>query len=154
MILPGSTPRDWTSWISVWRGKMPTVSKKKYQFKNTSCQCNFRELCTVLFGEHLAQWKFSNTHLACTVEASSQGCQCHNNSPAVIAFDRIEGSDTRQGPHPAQVFLQDISQITDVKGIPVVLWPSGWKMGQKVFLKSSPVTKTSPKVEYYMIYCK
>lgn len=60
-------------------------------------------------------------HLACTIEASSQGCQCRNYSLAVIAFDSIEGSDTRQGPHPAQVLLQHISQVTDVEGIPVIL---------------------------------
>lgn len=60
-------------------------------------------------------------YLACTVEATSERCQCHNYSPAVIAFDSIERSYTRQGPQPAQVFLNHVSQVTDVEGIPVIL---------------------------------
>lgn len=60
-------------------------------------------------------------HLACTVKARSQGCQRHNDSPAVIAFDSIERSDARQSPDPAHMFLQHISQVTDIEGIPVIL---------------------------------
>lgn len=62
-----------------------------------------------------------NTHLACTVEASSQGGQYHDYSLTVIAFDGVEGSDAWQGPHPAQVLLEDIPQVADVEGIPVIL---------------------------------
>lgn len=54
---------------------------------------------------HIIQTTFKNTHLAGTVKASSQGCQSHNHSPAVVAFDSVERRDTGQCPHPAQVLL-------------------------------------------------
>lgn len=65
--------------------------------------------------------KLPDAHLACAVEARSQGRQRHDDSPAVVAFDGIEGSDARQSPEPAQVFLHHVSQIAHIEGIPVVL---------------------------------
>lgn len=78
---------------------MPTVSKKR----SANLKTRAANAISANHQEHFVMC--SNTHLACTVETSSQGCQCHNYSPAVVAFDGIERSDARQGPHPAQLFL-------------------------------------------------
>lgn len=91
-------------------------------------------------------------HLACTVKPSSQGCQCHNDSPAVVAFDGIERSDARQGPDPAQMFLQHISQVADIEGIPVILQRNEWKKTY-AFNTGSPVKKHFSN-KYYMMHCK
>lgn len=65
--------------------------------------------------------KISQIHLACTIKASSKGCQCLNYSPTIVTFDGIERSDARQGSCPAQVFLSHISQVTNIEGISVIL---------------------------------
>lgn len=60
-------------------------------------------------------------YFACTVKASSQRRQRPQDGRTVVAFDSIERSDARQGPHPSQVFLQHVSQVTDKEGISVIL---------------------------------
>lgn len=81
-------------------------SQKKGGILNKSWQSNFSSSTKgALYCKHLVLRKFLKAHLACTVEAGSQGCQCHNNGPAVVAFDGIEGSNARQVPCPAQMFL-------------------------------------------------
>jgi len=84
-----------------------------------------------------------NTHLAGTVKAGSQRRERHDHGPAAVAFDSIVRSDARQRPHPAQVFLQHISQVTDVECVPVILcvWRGGESRGRQ------DLTKTFSRIE-------
>lgn len=104
MILLGSTPSDWTSWISVCE---ETIAK--------------REEPQGPFHRAALGWKGTMAYFACTVEASSQRRQRPQDGRAVVAFDSVERSDAGQRPHPSHVLLQHVSQVADVEGISVIL---------------------------------
>lgn len=81
-------------------------------------------------------------HLACTVKAGSKGCQRHDNSAAVVAFDGVERGDAWQSPGPAQVLLQHVAQIAHVERVPVILH---WQKGSKRSLVSTGVKHDIPQ---------
>lgn len=68
-----------------------------------------------------ADGKWSDTHLASTVKPGPQGGQRHDDCTAVIALDSIERRDPGKGTTPAKVLLQNVPQVSDIKGVLIVL---------------------------------
>lgn len=116
---------DDSAWIHAQRLNQLNLHLEKERLQ--SAKTKYPEKMTV-------QCEISATHLACTVKANSQGCQCCNYSPAVIAFNSIKRSNARQGPCPAQVFLKHISQVTNIEGIPVILKWGGRHLAKNISL--------------------